>query len=86
MNYEDLAETQAKRAAKEEASASKGKDGRKRKCPATQETATRKVKKARRSELEVAEDETPQPGWRTIALFCSCDTDAHAGLRPVNVL
>jgi len=62
MSYEDLAEARAKRAAKEEASESKGRGGRKWKGPATQEAAAKKTKKVRRSEIEVAEDEIVAAG------------------------
>jgi hypothetical protein len=53
MSYEDIEEERAKRAAKEAAAASK-KRGRKRETPAP---AGAKAKKARRSEVEAAEDE-----------------------------
>jgi hypothetical protein len=64
MSFEDLAEARAKRAAKNEASKSKGKGVRKRKCPETQATDARKTKTARKSELEVAEDEIVAAGMK----------------------
>ena len=54
MSYEDIEDARAKRAAKEEATAGKGKRRRKRKSSAPE---AGKAKKARRSEVEVAEDE-----------------------------
>ena len=59
MSYEDIEDARAKRAAKEEATAGKGKRGRKRKSPAPE---AEMVKKARRSEVEVAEDEIAVAG------------------------
>jgi len=61
MSYGDLAEAREKRTAKE-ASASKRKGGRKRKCSLTQGTGARTTKKARRSEIEVAEEEIVAAG------------------------
>jgi hypothetical protein len=59
MSYGDIEEARAKRAAKEQATASKGKSGRKCKNPVAPGTVT---KRARRSELEVAEDEIAAAG------------------------
>jgi hypothetical protein len=64
MSYEDLEEARAKRAAKEVIATSKGKRGRKRKSPSAQGTVARKTKKARKSELEVAEDEIAAAGMK----------------------
>jgi len=52
MSYEDIEDARAKRAAKEQVTAGKGKCGRKRKSPAPE---AGKAKKARRSEVEVAD-------------------------------
>ena len=68
MSYEDIVEAQGKRAAKEaakETAAASGKRGRKRKSPTPVGT---KVKKARRSEAEVAEDEIAAGGMED---YCS---------------
>lgn len=58
LNYEDVEEARAKRAAKKDATSGKGKRGRKRKSPAPE---AGKAKKAR-SEVEVAEDEIAAAG------------------------
>lgn len=51
MSYEDLSEARAKRAAKEKATASKGKHGRKRKSPAPETSSPEpEAKVARMSE------------------------------------
>ena len=63
MSFEDLEEARAKRAARD-AETSKGKRGRKRKGLPAQETGARKTQKARRSELEVAEDEIAAAGMK----------------------
>lgn len=68
MSYGDIVEARAKRATKEaakEAAVAKGKRGRKRKGPVP---AGAKVKKARRSEVEVTEDEIAAAG---IENYCS---------------
>ena len=52
MSYENIEDARAKRAAKEQVTAGKGKCGRKRKSPAPE---AGKAKKARRSEVEVAD-------------------------------
>lgn len=65
MSYEDIEEARAKRAAKEAAAASK-KRGRKRKGSAL--AAGVRAKKARRSEVEVAEDEIAAGGMGN---YCS---------------
>lgn len=66
MSYENIEEARAKRAAKEQATAGKGKRGRKRKSPAseagTPESAKAKV--ARMSEAQVAEDEVAARGMK----------------------
>lgn len=61
MSYEDIEEARAKRAAKEQATAGKGKRIRKRKSPTEQGAVS---KKARRSEVEVAEDEIAAAGMQ----------------------
>jgi hypothetical protein len=58
MSYEDLEEARAKRAAKE-AETGKGRRGQKRKSPSGEGTVARK---ARKSELEVTEDEIVAAG------------------------
>jgi len=70
MSYEDLNEARAKRAAKEKATAGKGKRGRKRKIPAVEAGVLEpKTKVARMSEAEPARapvaqmSETREP-WR----------------------
>jgi hypothetical protein len=63
MSYEDIKEARAKRAAKEAAAAS-NKQGRKRKSA----PAGSKAKKARKSEVEVVEDEIAAEGIRN---YCS---------------
>jgi hypothetical protein len=68
MSYEDIVEAQGKRAVKEaakEAAGATGKRGRKRKSPAP---VAAKAKKARRSEVEVAEDEIEAGGMGN---YCS---------------
>ena len=63
MSYKDIEEARGKRAAKEaakEAAAALGKRGRKRKSPKLATGA--KAKKARRSEVEVAEDKIAAAG------------------------
>jgi hypothetical protein len=66
MNYEDIAETQGKRAAKEaakEIAAASGKRGRKRKSPAPEPGAPElKARVARMSEAQVAEGEIAARG------------------------
>lgn len=64
MSYEDLENARAKRAAKEEATASKGKRGRKRKSPALEAGAlVPKSKTARASEVLVPGANPAKP-WR----------------------
>jgi hypothetical protein len=68
MSYEDIKEAQAKRAAKEavkDSSAAKGRRGRKRKYPTP---AVAKTKKARKSEVEIAEGEIAATGMEG---YCS---------------
>ena len=66
MSYEDIEDARAKRAAKEEANTGQGKRGRKRKSPVPE---AGKAKKARRSEVEVAEDKIAA-GWDGESLLC----------------
>jgi hypothetical protein len=61
MSYEDIEEARAKRAAKE-ATAGKGKRGRKRKSPPEAGAPEPKAKVARISEAQVAEDEIAARG------------------------
>ena len=64
MSYEDIVKAKEERAAKEAAAAT-GKRGRKRKSTAPAGT---KAKRARRSEVEVAEDEIAAGGMGN---YCS---------------
>ncbi|OCK78530.1 DDE-domain-containing protein, partial [Lepidopterella palustris CBS 459.81] len=61
ISYKDLKEARAKRAAKE-AETSKERRGRKRKSPSGKGVVARKDKKARKSELEAAEDKIVAAG------------------------
>ncbi len=62
MSYKDIEEARAKRAAKEQAAAGKGKRGRKRKSPAEGAPESAKAKMARMGEAQVTEDEIIAPG------------------------
>ena len=64
MSYEDIEKERANRAAKEAAAASKQ---RSRKCKSTAPAGT-KAKKARRSDVEIAEDEIAAGGMGN---YCS---------------
>jgi hypothetical protein len=61
MSYEDLEEARAKRGAKE-TETSKGRRGQKRKSPSEEGAPVTKVKKARKTKLEAAEDEIVAAG------------------------
>lgn len=72
MSYEDIEDARAKRSARQQATGGKAKRGRKRKSP-TPEAG--KAKKARRSEVEVAEDEIAAGGMGDYCSVLQVDID-----------
>jgi len=63
MSYEDIEEARAKRAAKEQAAAGKGKRGRKRKSPA-EEAGAPESAKAKVARMGAKHQSQRRPQWR----------------------